>query len=116
MRQPSRKFVQAAVYGLAAILLTLVSTSFIRAQTFRGGINGTVEDHTGAAIAKAEVVAVDTETGGSHTTTSSSAGEFLFQAFPSAPTPSPPHSPDSIPSRRTRSSSPRALPLRLPSS
>jgi len=82
MRQPSRRFVQAAFNGLAAILLTLISTSFIRAQTFRGGINGTVEDHTGAAIAKAEVVAVDTETGGSHTTTSSSAGEFLFQDLP----------------------------------
>src|SRR5258708_38950203 len=82
MRQPSRKFLQAALYSLAATLLTLTGTTFLQAQTFRGGINGTVTDHTGAVIAKATVVAIQTETGSSHTTTSSSAGEFLFQDLP----------------------------------
>jgi hypothetical protein len=81
MRQPSRKFVQAALYGLAAIFLTL-GTTLLQAQTFRGGINGTVTDHTGAVIANATVVAIQTETGGSHTTTTSSAGGFLFQDLP----------------------------------
>src|SRR5260370_1870602 len=81
MRQPSRKLVQAALYGLAAPLLILCTT-FLQAQTFRGGINGTVTDHTGAVIANTTVVAVQTETGSSHTTTSSSAGEFLFQDLP----------------------------------
>jgi hypothetical protein len=52
------------------------------AQTFRGGINGTVTDRTGAAIANATVVAVQADTGASRTTTSSSGGEFLFQDLP----------------------------------
>ena len=78
MRQPSSKVLRAALYGLAATLLTL-GTTFLQAQTFRGGINGTVIDHTGALIANATVVALQTETGSSHTTTTSSAGEFLFQ-------------------------------------
>jgi len=81
MRQPSRKLVQAVFYSLAAILLTL-GTTILQAQTFRGGINGTVTDHTGAVIANATVIAIQTETGGSHTTTSSSAGELLFQDLP----------------------------------
>jgi Carboxypeptidase regulatory-like domain len=82
MRQPSRKLLQAALYGLAATLLLTLGTTFLQAQTFRGGINGTVTDHTGAAIAKAAVVATDTETGSTHTTITSSAGEFLFQDLP----------------------------------
>jgi hypothetical protein len=82
MRYLSKHILQAALYSLAATLLTLIGTTFLQAQTFRGGINGTVTDHTGGAIAKAAVVAVDTETGSSHTTTSSSAGEFLFQDLP----------------------------------
>jgi hypothetical protein len=81
MRQPSSKFVQAALYGLAAILLTL-GTTFLQAQTFRGGINGTVTDKTGAALSNATVVAVQTDTDIKHTTTSSSGGEFLLQDLP----------------------------------
>ncbi|WP_263382402.1 TonB-dependent receptor [Granulicella arctica] len=51
-------------------------------QTFRGGINGTVNDRTGAAIANASVTATQTETGVAHSSTSSSGGEFLFQDLP----------------------------------
>jgi hypothetical protein len=82
MRRQSVRPVQAVLYSLAAILLTLLGTSFANAQTFRGGINGTVTDHTGAAIANATVVAVQTDTDVKHTTTSSSGGEFLFQDLP----------------------------------
>ncbi len=67
--------------ALVVIVLTMITLSGL-AQTFRGGINGTVTDKTGAAIASATVTAVQTETGVSHTTTSSSAGEFLFQDLP----------------------------------
>src|SRR5439155_11767809 len=81
MRQPSCNFLRSVLYGLAATLLIL-GTPFIGAQTFRGGINGTVTDHTGAAIANAAVVATDTATGINHSTISSSAGEFLFQDLP----------------------------------
>src|ERR1700688_3476649 len=82
MRQPSRKHLQAALYGVAATLLLTLGTTFLQAQTFRSGINGTVTDHTGAAIANGTVVAIQTETGSSHTTTTSSAGELLFQDLP----------------------------------
>jgi outer membrane receptor protein involved in Fe transport len=82
MRHLSKHILQAALYGLAATLLALISTTFLQAQTFRGGINGTVTDKTGAAIANATVVAIQTDTGVKHSTTSSSGGEFLFQDLP----------------------------------
>jgi outer membrane receptor protein involved in Fe transport len=82
MRQPSRKLVQAFLYSLAAILLTLVNATFVQAQTFRGGINGTVIDKSGASIANATVVAIQIDTDVKHSTTSSSGGEFLFQDLP----------------------------------
>ncbi len=69
-------------HGLFALLFAVIATVSGVAQTFRGGINGTVTDKTGAAIANASVVAVQTETGVSHTTSSSSAGEFLLQDLP----------------------------------
>ncbi|CAN5608538.1 hypothetical protein BH10ACI4_BH10ACI4_25970 [soil metagenome] len=71
--------------ALAILLVLGVLSSFLPpafAQTFRGGINGTVTDVTGAAIAGASVTAVQTETGSSRTTVSSSGGAFLFQDLP----------------------------------
>jgi hypothetical protein len=82
MKRLSARLVQVVLYSLAAILLTLIGTPSLLAQTFRGGINGTVTDPTGAAIASASVVAVQTDTGSTHTTISSSGGEFLFQDLP----------------------------------
>lgn len=49
------------------------------AQTFRGGINGTVTDVQGAFIANAGVTATNADTAVAHSTTTSSGGEFLFQ-------------------------------------
>ena len=51
-------------------------------QTFRGGINGTVTDQTGSAIANAIVSAVESATNASYRTVSSSAGEFNFSNLP----------------------------------
>jgi outer membrane receptor protein involved in Fe transport len=82
MRRQSVRPLQAVLYSLATILLTILGTSLANAQTFRGGINGTVTDRTGAAIANATVVAIQTDTDVKHTTTSSSGGEFLFQDLP----------------------------------
>ena len=82
MRQLSRKFLEAVLYSLTAILLTLSTATFVHAQTFRGGINGTVTDKTGATVSNATVVAIQTETDIRHSTTSSSGGEFLFQDLP----------------------------------
>ena len=65
---------------IVAVLLTLSLSIF--AQTFRGGINGTVTDQSGAVVPNTAVEAVNTATGVSHKTISSSAGEFGFQDLP----------------------------------
>jgi hypothetical protein len=82
MHSPHRKLTDAVLLSLIAFTLLLTSPLSICAQTFRGGINGTVTDHTGAAIANATVTAVQTDTGSTHNTISSSAGAFLFQDLP----------------------------------
>jgi hypothetical protein len=82
MHRLSVRLLQVVLTSLAAILLTTLGLSSALAQTFRGGINGTVTDRTGAAIANATVVAIQTDTDVKHTTTSSSGGEFLFQDLP----------------------------------
>jgi hypothetical protein len=82
MKRLPARIVQAALYSLAVILLTLTSITALNAQTFRGGINGTVTDTTGAVISNATVTAVEVATGESKTSVTSSAGEFLFQDLP----------------------------------
>ncbi|WP_216843036.1 TonB-dependent receptor, partial [Granulicella sp. S190] len=52
------------------------------AQTFRGGINGTVTDPSGAVISQAHIVATSIATATVYNTTSSSAGEFSFNDLP----------------------------------
>ena len=64
---------------LVAILLFAVAGY---GQTFRGGINGTINDPTGAVVAGAEVKATNNATGIPLTTTSTSGGEFSFQDLP----------------------------------
>ncbi|MGA8727916.1 MAG: TonB-dependent receptor, partial [Terracidiphilus sp.] len=51
-------------------------------QTFRGGINGTVTDQSGAVLPGATVEATATDTGVSHKTISSSAGAYSFEDMP----------------------------------
>ncbi len=58
------------------MLFALPATGF--GQTFRGGINGTVTDQSGAVVAGAEVTAVETATSATFKAVSSSAGEFAF--------------------------------------
>ena len=52
------------------------------AQTFRGGINGTVTDSSGGAISHAQVVATETATATVYNSVTSSAGEFAFNDLP----------------------------------
>ena len=63
---------------LAAFLIS----SSLFAQTFRGGISGTVTDPTGAQVAGASVKLLGTDTGLVRTSQSSSAGDFTFQDLP----------------------------------
>ena len=52
------------------------------AQTFRGGINGSVTDSTGAVLPQAVVTATNEATALTYRTTSSGAGVFSFQDLP----------------------------------
>ncbi len=63
------------------ILLALMSVPLL-AQTFRGSINGTVTDSSGAVIPGVKVTATDTATAAVRDTVSSSAGEFTFSDLP----------------------------------
>ena len=67
---------------LTALALVSILVLPANAQTFRGGINGTVTDVTGAAIANATVTATAVDTGVVHKTVASSGGDFLFQDLP----------------------------------
>jgi len=62
-------------------LLSLFSVPVL-AQTFRGSINGTITDSSGAVIPGAKVTATDVATAAVHDTVSSGAGEFLFSDLP----------------------------------
>ncbi len=67
--------------GKIAVACVAVSAG-ANAQNFRGGINGSVTDATGAVIANASVVATNVDTQAVRTTESSSGGEFVFQDLP----------------------------------
>ena len=79
------KFRSLRSYLSAAALLLALSLALPQgawAQTFRGGINGTVTDQTGAVVAGATVDALEIATNVSHKSISSSGGEFSFQELP----------------------------------
>jgi hypothetical protein len=67
---------------LHLVLLVAVFAITSAAQNFRGGINGTVTDPSGAVLPNAGVVATAVATGVVHTTAASNAGAFLFQDLP----------------------------------
>jgi hypothetical protein len=62
-----------------AVLLVLGLGVAANAQTFRGSINGTVTDPSGAAVPNAQVKATETGTGSDHTTVTTNDGTFSFQ-------------------------------------
>jgi Carboxypeptidase regulatory-like domain len=66
----------------AVLLFLLVFSGAVNGQTFRGSINGTVTDPSGAAVPNATVKATETATGLDHSTVSSSEGQFAFQDIP----------------------------------
>ncbi|HUB20663.1 MAG TPA: carboxypeptidase-like regulatory domain-containing protein, partial [Acidobacteriaceae bacterium] len=67
---------------LALLLVAALATLSLRAQTFRGGINGTVTDPSGAVVPNAGVEALNGATAVSYKTVTSSGGEFQFQDLP----------------------------------
>lgn len=81
------KFRSSRVVSLFVTVTVLFGTwllhlSSASAQTFRGGINGTVTDQAGAVVAGAQVTATADATQVAHTTITSSSGEFSFQDLP----------------------------------
>jgi hypothetical protein len=65
-----------------AFLIALPTITPLVAQTFRGGIAGTVTDTTGAAVAGVPVKLVSPDTGLTRESPASSTGEFVFQDLP----------------------------------
>ena len=65
-----------------ALAVVLLSLGTLSAQSFRGGIQGTVTDATGAAVAGAEVTATNTGTALARTTTSNDQGDYFFNELP----------------------------------
>jgi outer membrane receptor protein involved in Fe transport len=67
------------------LLLCLSATLFTQtlfAQTFRGGIQGTVTDSSGAAVIGAEVTVKSADTGLTRTVTTNTEGDYLFTELP----------------------------------
>jgi Carboxypeptidase regulatory-like domain/TonB dependent receptor len=67
---------------LQGALVILLITVFAQAQTFRGAINGTVVDPSGAVVAAADVKAINNGTGVALSTSTTSEGQFSFQDLP----------------------------------
>src|SRR5256885_6848010 len=67
---------------LSVLLLTLVVAVTANSQTFRGAINGTVTDPSGAAVPNATVKATESATSIEHSTITSTEGQFAFQDIP----------------------------------
>src|SRR5262245_43870701 len=65
---------------LAVVLLVFALAA--NAQTFRGAINGTVTDPSGAVVPNAQVKATETATGIEHNTVTTGDGQFAFQDIP----------------------------------
>jgi len=65
-----------------ALLLAWLASASLIAQTFRGGVSGTVNDASGAAVAGANVKLVSPDTGLTREGVTSSTGEFVFQDLP----------------------------------
>ncbi len=66
----------------AAVVVTLLLAVAGYSQTFRGAINGTVTDQSGAVVASADVKATNVATDVSVTTDTTKDGEFSFQDMP----------------------------------
>ena len=62
--------------------LLLLSGASLHSQTFRGGINGTISDQSGAVVVGAAVTATNNGTGVSVNAITSSGGEYQFQDLP----------------------------------
>ena len=70
---------------ISALLLILVLSVTVSAQTFRGTILGTVSDPNGAVVPAARVTAKNTNTGLERSTTTDEAGNYTIAELPIGP-------------------------------
>ena len=63
-------------------LVWLLAAATLEAQTFRGGIRGTVSDATGAALPGVTVTATQVGTGLARTAMTDTAGTYAFSELP----------------------------------
>ena len=75
------KSFQRYVYLFLLVLMSAMTPHLI-AQTFRGGIAGTVQDSSGAAIPNARVSLTGTETGFKREMITTGSGDYSFQDLP----------------------------------
>jgi hypothetical protein len=75
------KSFQRYIY-LFILVLVSAMTPLLTAQTFRGGIAGTVQDASGAAIPSAKVSLTGTETGFKREMVTTNSGDYSFQDLP----------------------------------
>src|SRR5215468_219794 len=77
------RFRSEAMKRLFLVVLAILTFAIaISAQTFRGTINGTVTDPTGAFVPNAQVKATETATNIDHNTVTTHDGQFAFQDIP----------------------------------
>src|SRR5207253_6491403 len=76
-----RRLLSFAIFAVSFVLVLFFSVTGY-AQTFRGAINGSVTDPSGAVVAGANVKATNTNTGIALSTVSTSGGAFTFQDLP----------------------------------
>src|SRR5437870_9529028 len=76
-----RRLLSFAIFAVSFVLMIFLSVAGC-AQTFRGAINGTVTDPSGALVAGANVKATNTATGVVLSTVTTSDGQFAFQDIP----------------------------------
>lgn len=69
-------------FSLSLLLSALLLTATSQSQTFRGAINGSVADPSGAVVQQATVVARNEATGLEHKTVTSSDGQFVIPDLP----------------------------------
>jgi Carboxypeptidase regulatory-like domain len=68
------------LWGATSVLLFMMAAA--HSQTFRGAINGSVTDPSGAVVPNVRVVAKDIDTGIEHTSVATADGQFAFQDLP----------------------------------
>ena len=70
------------IWTLLSSCLLVTAVAAANAQTFRGGINGSVLDPSGAVVTNATVIATDEQTGLVHKMKTTGSGEFVFTDLP----------------------------------